>query len=61
LIAWNDILLSAETNFLAKDTWYSDEQRSDEESGHDRESEDPLKGNDLEQELMNTEGSCDDG
>jgi hypothetical protein len=48
LIAWNDILLSAEAKLLAEDSWHSDEQSSDEESGHDCESEDPLEGNGLE-------------
>jgi len=60
LVGWNDILLSSEADLLAKDTRHSDEQSSDEESGHNRESKDPLEGNGFDEELMDTKGSRED-
>lgn len=57
LISRNNRLISAEANFLAKDTRDGNDKCSEEESSHDGECEDPLKGDGLGEELTNSESS----
>lgn len=57
LIGRDDVLLGAEAEFLAKDTWNGDDESSQEEGGHDGKGEDPLECNGLGEELANAE-SC---
>lgn len=52
-------MISAEAKLLAKDTWDSDEESSDEESGHNGECEDPLESDGLGEELSDAEGSSE--
>lgn len=57
MISRNNRLISAKTDFLAKDTWDGDEQRRYEEGCHNCECEDPLESDSLGEELTNTESS----
>jgi len=46
---------------VAKDTWKSNDKGEQEQGSHDRESENPLESNDLQEELANAESCGQDG
>lgn len=51
MIRRNNSLISAKTNFLAKDTRDGNDESGKEERSHDRECKDPLESNGLSEEL----------
>jgi len=60
LVGRYDVLFSSEANFLAKDTWNSDDKGGNEEYAHDDKSKDPLECNGSGEELTDPESSCQD-
>lgn len=56
LVRLDNMYISPEADFFAKDTRNSNNQSSEEQSRHDGKSKDPLEFNALQNELANTEG-----
>jgi hypothetical protein len=60
LVCWDNILLPSEREFLAESAWERNAKCGDEQDSHDDESEDPLEGDGLRQELADAERSSQD-
>jgi hypothetical protein len=60
LVRWDNILLPSEREFLAENAWDGNAKCGDEQDSHDDESEDPLEGDGLRQELADAERSSQD-
>jgi len=60
LIGWHDCSLTSEGDLLAEDAWDCDNQSREEENTHNDEREDPLECNDLDEELADSDGGCQD-
>src|ERR1700712_3662028 len=58
LVCWNNRLISANTEFLAENTWNGDQDGEHKEGSHDSKGKDPLESDDLGEELADTKRSC---
>jgi len=57
LVCWNNVLLPAETEFLAENTWNRNTNCDDEQDAHDHKGKDPLESDSLREELTYTQRS----
>lgn len=60
MVCWNNRLISANTEFLAENTWNGDQDGEHKEGSHDSKGKDPLESDDLGEELADTKRSCED-